>query len=107
MGTDWAKLERCLEAAGEGTSTVFKVVVFDDADYGYAREVAARYPGVPMYLQVGNDEPPGPGVEPEPDVGRLLGRYEWLVEKVLADGWNEVTVLPQLHVLLWGNKRAV
>lgn len=107
MGTDWARLEKCLGAAGEETSTVFKVVVFDDADYGYAREVAARYPGVPMYLQVGNDEPPGPGVEPEPDITRLLERYEWLVEKVLADAWNEATVLPQLHVLLWGNKRAV
>ena len=66
-----------------------------------------RFPSVPMYLQVGNDRPPGP--EPadktEPRIGELLERYEWLAGKVVADRWNGATVLPQLHVLVWGNKR--
>jgi hypothetical protein len=30
----------------------------------------------------------------EPDVGKLLERYEWFAEKVVADRWNEATVLP-------------
>ncbi len=109
METDWVKLGRCLEAAGERTSKIFKVVIFDDGDYAYAREVAARFPEVPMYLQVGNDHPPGvaPHEVPEPDVSGLLDRYSRLAEKVIADGWNEATVLPQLHVLVWGNKRGV
>lgn len=109
MKTDWTRLSRCLQAAGDHTQSSLKVVVFDDADYGYAREVRRMHPEVPMYLQVGNDHPPGPEPEEatEPDNAKLLDSYEWLVEKVLADGWNEATVLPQLHVLLWGNKRGV
>ncbi len=31
---------------------------------------------------------------------------EWLVDKVIADGWFEAHVLPQLHVLIWGNRDA-
>ena len=109
METDWGKLGRCLEAAGERTSKIFKVVVFDDGDYAYAREVAIRFPEVPMYLQVGNDYPPGaaPHEVPEPDMSWLLDRYSWLAEKVIADGWNEVRVLPQLHVLVWEQARRV
>lgn len=109
MKTDWSRLASCLEAAGHHTRTSLKVVVFDDADYEYAREVGRRHPESPMYLQVGNSDPPGPepGDATEPDNAKLLDRYEWLVEKVLADGWNAATVLPQMHVLLWGNKRGV
>lgn len=109
MKTDWNRLVSCLAAAGYHTRTSLKVVVFDDADYEYAREVGRRHPEVPMYLQVGNDDPPGPEPDDvtEPDNAKLLDRYEWLVDKVLADGWNAATVLPQMHVLLWGNKRGV
>jgi 7-carboxy-7-deazaguanine synthase len=86
-----------------------KVVVFDERDYAYAREVGRRFPRVPVYLQVGNDHPPGPepGNYTEPDVSKLLERYEWLADKVVSDAWNEATVLPQLHVLVWGNRRGV
>jgi 7-carboxy-7-deazaguanine synthase len=109
MKTDWEKLERCVEAGGPETETVMKVMVFDERDYAYAKEVGRRFPEVPVYLQVGNDDPPGPEAaeNKEPDIGKLLQRYEWLAEKVVADGWNEATVLPQMHVLVWGNKRGV
>ncbi len=109
MRTDWGKLARCLRAGGGGTRATLKVVVFDETDYAYAREVGRRFPEVPIYLQVGNDCPPGP--EPDdattPDDEGLLRRYAWLADKVLDDGWNEATVLPQLHVLVWGNGRGV
>ncbi len=34
------------------------------------------------------------------------GRLEWLTERVLAEG-IDVRVLPQLHKIIWGDKRAV
>ncbi len=103
MKTDWKKLENCLAAGEEDTQTTLKVVVFDEADYAYAREVGARFPEVPMYLQVGNDDHSGEW----PDVEHLLERYAWISERALSDGWNEATVLPQLHVLAHGNRRGV
>jgi 7-carboxy-7-deazaguanine synthase len=83
--------------------------VFDKRDYAYAKEVGRRFPEVPMYLQVGNDDPPGPDTtdETQIDTAKLSERYERLAEKIVADGWNDATVLPQLHVLVWGNKRGV
>jgi 7-carboxy-7-deazaguanine synthase len=36
-----------------------------------------------------------------------MRRFRWLVAKVVADHWFDATVLPQLHVLAWGNKRGV
>lgn len=109
METDWGRLALCLNAGGTATRTTLKVVVFDEADYAYAREVGRRFSDVPIYLQVGNDIPPGP--EPDditmPDDAALLRRYAWLADRVLASGWNDATVLPQLHVLVWGNGRGV
>ena len=78
----------------------FKFVVFDDADYAYARTTAARYPHIPVYLQPGQPMPPSP----EDDA---TARLHWLVEKTLSDSWFTATVLPQLHVLLWGHRRGV
>lgn len=101
METDWRKLGRCAAAGGEKTRTTLKVVVFDERDYAYAREVGSRFPEVPIYLQVGNDD----HSDESPDVRRLLERYVWLSERVISDGWNEATVLPQLHVLARGNQR--
>jgi 7-carboxy-7-deazaguanine synthase len=100
--TGLAELEAGLQAAGDGPQVVFKVVVFDDADFDYARELAANYADRPFYLQVGNPEPTG-----EPDPAELMARYRWLVERTLAAGWYGATVLPQLHVLAWGNTPGV
>ena len=34
-------------------------------------------------------------------------RFRWLAGKIVEDGLFNVNVLPQLHVLAWGNKRGV
>ena len=101
---DWDAFDACLTAAGNCPKTVVKIVIFDERDYAWARTVADRYPRLPLYLQPGNEtvDPTQP-VDPQTLSDRLL----WLVEKVTADGWFTPRVLPQLHVLLWGNKRGV
>lgn len=137
METDWDALGECL-SMGEGRDVIFKIVVFDEADYDFARHVHARFSDVAMYLQPGN---PHPGVvasnnaAPEPlatnpaPQGRHMSTHvvmreaaiddaaganaragaqlTWLLQRTARDGWNDVTLLPQLHVLLWGNKRGV
>jgi 7-carboxy-7-deazaguanine synthase len=83
-----------------------KVVIFDDQDYQFAKKVYQRYPGIPFFLQVGNDDiTTGDNQEL---ISRLLRKYDWLINKVMDDhDFTDVKVLPQLHTYLWGNKRGV
>jgi 7-carboxy-7-deazaguanine synthase len=117
MATDWTAFSQCLAAAGEGPRIALKIVVFDDADYAFARAASSRFPALPVYLQTGNPTPElgrGPLLKPEPesdeamaDFAGLRRSYAWLAAKAAGDGWFEARVLPQLHVLIWGNKRGV
>lgn len=102
---DWSAFDGCLAAAGS-VETALKIVIFDEADYTWARDVAARYPSLPIFLQPGNHTPPGPESDAI-DMGGIMTRYEWLIERSLADRWFTPRILPQLHVLIWGNKRGV
>jgi hypothetical protein len=40
------------------------------------------------------------------DMLDLMRRLRWLVDRTVTDRWFDVTVLPQLHVLAWGNSAA-
>ncbi|SER81089.1 7-carboxy-7-deazaguanine synthase QueE [Salipaludibacillus aurantiacus] len=92
--------------AGRLANMSLKVVIFDDKDFNYAKDVHLRYPAVPFYLQVGNDDTATENNENL--TKKLLDKYEWLTDKTAADkDLNNVRVLPQLHTLLWGNKRGV
>jgi len=107
MTVDWAAFEACV-AAAQDTRTVLKIVIFDAADYRWARDVARRHPALPLYLQPGNHTPPPPDDDSaRVDQEGIDARMRWLVERVVADGWFAATVLPQLHVTLWGNTRGV
>ncbi len=98
MPPAWDALAATLRVAA---APDLKIVVFDEADYAFAREVHRRHPTVACTLQAGNR------------VGRdrrsrLLARLRWLAGRTLADpDMADVRVLPQLHVLLWGNRRGV
>ncbi|KQW61651.1 MULTISPECIES: 7-carboxy-7-deazaguanine synthase QueE [unclassified Ensifer] len=108
METDFAKLDECLASAAGRPMTVLKIVVFDDGDYAYAKDVAQRYPALPVYLQPGNHTPPPPDDDSATvDIDGVMNRMLWLVDKVTGDKWFDARVLPQLHVLLWGNRRGV
>jgi 7-carboxy-7-deazaguanine synthase len=110
MAAQWDALEACVQAALGGPHCALKIVVFDEADYDYARTAATRHPELPIYLQVGNPAPLTASARPIGDpstVDNLMRRFRWLVAKVVADHWFDATVLPQLHVLAWGNQRGV
>lgn len=82
-----------------------KVVIFDEHDLAYAEKVHLRYPNVLLYLQTGN-----PDVTSADDqiAASLLKRYEWLIDRAMEmPAFNDARILPQLHTLVWGNKRGV
>lgn len=101
MNTDWRVLDQIRRNLTVGNYNL-KVVVFDDADFDYARNVHQRYPDIPFFVQVGNRDV----AEQNPISDRLLSKLNWLIDKVIADpAMNEVRTLPQLHTLLWDNQR--
>ena len=101
---DWAAFAACVKAGQTARQMVMKIVIFDEADYDWAKDAHARHPDLPLYLQPGN-----PDVDPESPVDPkdLADRLEWLTERAMTDGWFTPRILPQLHVLIWGNKRGV
>ncbi len=101
---DWDAFDRCVQAGEGAAQRVLKIVIFDQADLDWAHEVAARHPDLPLYLQPGNPETdPALPVDPQALADRLL----WLVENTVGRGWLKPRILPQLHVLIWGNRRGV
>ena len=101
---DWDAFDACVQARQGAGQTVMKIVIFDDVDYAWAKDAHARHPDLPLYLQPGNPEvDPDLPVDPQALADRLL----WLTETTMADRWFAPRILPQLHVLIWGNKRGV
>ncbi|MDQ0350265.1 7-carboxy-7-deazaguanine synthase [Alkalibacillus filiformis] len=109
MKTDFDKLDDIIHQLSERNRLKYvslKVVIFDEADYQYAKGIGERYPQVPLYLQVGNHDVHGEDIENL--TSNLLDQYEQLIDRVVQDEQlNDVRVLPQLHTLVWGNKRGV
>lgn len=109
MTTDWDKLDDIVrKLASEKVNFTLKVVIFDDKDFEYAKAVYERYHKLnsdkPFYVSVGNED-----AKEEGDIsGRLLQKLDWLWNKVLEDPeCNNWRPLPQLHTLVWANKRGV
>ena len=76
-----------------------KVLVGDESDLDFAHKVntfASRY-DILTIVQVKNDF--------ENDTREsLIAKYDWLSQQIFCE---PVRILPQLHVLVWGNKRGV
>ncbi|MFD2740468.1 7-carboxy-7-deazaguanine synthase QueE [Sulfitobacter aestuarii] len=101
---DWDAFAKCVSAGSAARQTVVKIVIFDEIDYQWAKQAHALHAHLPLYLQPGNPE-----VDPETpvDLQALAARLEWLTERAMGDRWFTPRILPQLHVLIWGNKRGV
>lgn len=114
MGFDIHKLSRCLQdaqAPRQGVS--FKIPIFDETDLEFALQVQNAFEEIPLYLSVGNPNPPPDTFAGDEwtrkehvDPRMLLARYDWLAQIVLERGIN-ARVTPQMHVLVWSNKRGV
>lgn len=99
---------------------IFKVVVFDEADYQFARDLHVRYPLIPFHLSTGTAMGGLSGSWVPPDSRHLdqvatilaaivdtkltlLERYRWLAERAMNDPlMSDVQVQVQLHCLIWG-----
>lgn len=78
-----------------------KVVIFDEADYQFARAVHLRYPQRPCYTQPGN-------ALGQDDATSLLAKLDWLAQRLMRDdAMGDVVALPQLHTLMYGARRGV
>ena len=97
MLTDHARLARFTALPQSN----LKVVVFDDADYAYARDIHLRYPDKPFYMQPGN-------AVGQDDTAALLRKLDWLAQRAMRDpAMARAIILPQLHTLMFGNRRGV
>jgi len=85
----------------------FKVVVFDRVDLDWALLLHQRYPRVRFFLSIGTDRPE----EAEGLIlttQGILDRFRTISSEVLANQeWRNVTILPQMHALLWGHTQGV
>ena len=68
-----------------------KFVIADSADYEYARGVIAK-----CHIRA--------SIIFQPVYGT---KADWIAERILLDGMENVRVLPQLHKIFWGEKRGV
>jgi 7-carboxy-7-deazaguanine synthase len=91
----------------------FKVVVFDQQDYEWARTLHMEYDTIPMFLSAGNDAGKTVGNPDRVDersldqiVRDLLARARWLTNYTMVDpAMSDVRVQTQQHVLYWGNEK--
>lgn len=108
-------VRKCVAAANpaaSGLNPILKLSIYDDADYEFARDVADVFPELLMWLQPCVPTPAANALTDQSSRlialrSDILRRVAWLAERVHRDHWSSVTVLPQLHVLLEGNKRGV
>lgn len=97
MKSDNARLARFMALPQSN----LKIVVFDEADFAYARDTHLRFPDRPCYLQ------PGDAVGQD-DAASLLRKLDWLSRFAMRDPtMADVVVLPQLHTLMYGAERGV
>jgi len=105
---DWNLLDKFNEidkdCAG-WSEVVFKVVVFNEEDFSFAKEVRSRYKDIIMYLSSGTPvyRHMSPDLPNESQlIEEILHSYRNLCERVLKDpDMNTCTVLPQIHQLIW------
>jgi 7-carboxy-7-deazaguanine synthase len=99
------KLDRFMSKALKrgADHSILKIVCFDDTDLDWAKDLAQRWPSLPLFLSAGTPVP-----SPADLRGAVAARYRWLCERVANDpALGKARVLPQLHVIAWGDATGV
>lgn len=117
--SDWPRfISQCVRTGAREAATAVKVVVFTEEDYQWALDLMddAR-PTWMRYLSLGTPVAGGqleqlveqrPARSHAEAVGAMADGYHYLCERVANDPRAaSVRVLPQLHVLAWGDKTGV
>ncbi len=117
------RLKDCIDAArvrsykadgSPGPQLSLKVVVMTENDYFFAKRVCERFARpyrIPFYITPGNHTPPA-GMQynrndDEFDLEGVMARTRWLVERIRRDRWYDVSIIPQIHTLVWRNQQGV
>jgi 7-carboxy-7-deazaguanine synthase len=94
----------------ENKHVIIKIPIFDDLDYEWAKDFHTHLDMDLIdhyFLSVGNSNFK-PTDTKDNIVSGLLDSYDWLVDKVMNDDYYQnISILPQIHTLLWGNKIGV
>jgi len=99
MKTNWDKLDECVYMKSDKSKVSLKVVVSDKSDYQYALDVFDRYPEHSKFITPCNLTPG------HPDLEAIYEKTRYVTNLVLNNHRFDITILPQIHVLLWGNER--
>jgi len=93
---------------GTSKTVIVKTPIFDDIDYEWTKDLFKKLTHMDRkYFSVGNANS-SPDDDKETVVQGILKAYGWLQDKVLADDdLLDISVLPQLHALLWGTMTGV
>jgi 7-carboxy-7-deazaguanine synthase len=110
-----AKFERFLHMLAGHPGFTVKVVIMDQRDIEFAASLLSTYNYLQgqdrFWLSLGNPMPPpaDEGVTETPfRLAELIMHYQCLLEDILQDPRVKAArVLPQVHVLIWGNKKGV
>ena len=85
-----------------------KIVCFGPPDIEFSKMIHKQFPDYRLYLSVGNPWPPsadGTVVLAQDLALRLLDKFKWLSNAVMREPeLCNAVVLPQLHVLAYGNE---
>lgn len=111
--TDWDKLDRCVETKGwkilDSLGKVYqfistlKVVVNDEDDYQYAKQVHERYSWVPFYISVCSETS---GTTPFIRA-KIADKYNEILSWLIRDQWYDCRLGFQQHTMIYGNQRGV
>lgn len=98
MITDTGTFDKCIEYTN--TKKCIKVVVMNDEDFEFAKSIHTKYFDIPFVFQPCNVDY---------TISMQLKSLKWLTNKVIQDEDinGDVRVLPQLHTLMYKNRRGV